>query len=57
MNAKTSRNPLSVHGILNNLLIAGPNFVRYSSVMWTSSAATVRRNTGKMISGTVGLFK
>ena len=44
-------------GIILNLLIAGAKPVRYSSIMWTSSADTVRRKHGSMISGDVGLFK
>jgi len=32
-----------------------PNPVTYSSIMWTSSAATVSRNPGRMISGSSGL--
>ena len=38
-------------------LIAGPNFVRYSSAMCTSSAATVRRNNGRITDGSLGRFK
>src|SRR6266581_8865735 len=48
------RNDRSVQLISNSRLMAGPNPVRYSSIMWTSSAATVRRNPGRMISGSSG---
>ncbi len=53
-NANTMRNDRSVQLISNSRLMAGPNPVRYSSIMWTSSAATVRRNPGRMISGSSG---
>src|SRR6266550_776246 len=49
------RNDRSVQLISNNRLMAGPNPVRYSSIMWTSSAATVKRNHGRMIAGSSGL--
>src|SRR5213596_3512961 len=54
-NANTMRNDRSVQLISNSRLMAGPNPVRYSSIMWTSSAATVSRNPGRMISGSSGL--
>src|SRR6266516_1476115 len=53
-NANTMRNDRAVQLISNSRLMAGPNPVRYSSIMWTSSAATVRRNPGRMISGSSG---
>src|SRR6266704_3050445 len=53
-NANTMRNDRSVQLISNSRLMAGPNPVRYSSIMWTSSAATVRRNPGRMIAGSSG---
>jgi len=43
------RNDRSVQLISKSRLMAGPNPVRYSSIMWTSNAATVSRNPGRMI--------
>jgi len=51
------QDPLPGALCLDSRLIAGPKLVRYSSMIWTSSAATVRRNHARMISGDVGLFK
>ena len=57
MKANTIRNERSGQLMSNRRLIAGPKPVRYSSAMCASSAATVSRNGGRMISGATGFWR
>src|SRR6266566_906190 len=56
-NANTIRNDRSVQLMSNSRLIAGPNAVTYSSIMWPSSAATVSRNPGRITSASSGRLR
>ena len=55
MKAKISRKERSLQEMSKSRLIAGPKPVRYSSIMCTSRAATVSKNSGRMIAGSSGL--
>ena len=51
------RKDRSVQLMSNSRLMAGPKPVRYSSIMWISSAATVSRKSGRITSGAGGRFR